>query len=264
MVLETDYLSHFWRSHAWVPQASLQADSALTHRQEQNSQYPRRTRWPQEKGRGAISPDSRASHPLHSYAVGYYSRLKYDVPWNWLRDECHVARVCWEARCKGFCSKESPHYQMEWSVRNQLERNQVQRYLRSRPAAVFRQATINLFTRLEIPWRFQSQTVLRWLSGGLCHARKCQFEDLDKKKRYDLRLVQWTFAWETFAKKGRMGKECRYLSGTRFPRASYFEKMRNVCQKHGGACMTWYPEYKRYENRIKNQSPVQPRKVQRN
>jgi hypothetical protein len=32
--------------------------------------------------------------------------------------------------------------------------------LRSRPAAVFRQATINLFTRLEIPWRFQSPAVL--------------------------------------------------------------------------------------------------------
>ena len=33
--------------------------------------------------------------------------------------------------------------------------------LRSRPAAVFRQATINLFMRLEIPWRFQSWAVLR-------------------------------------------------------------------------------------------------------
>ncbi len=61
--------------------------------------------------------------------------------------------------------------------------------LRKRPAAVFRQATINLFTRLEIPWRFQSRAVLHWLSGGLCHARKCQFEDLGEKKRYDT----WSF-----------------------------------------------------------------------
>ncbi len=29
------------------------------------------------------------------------------------------------------------------------------------------------FTRLEIPWRFQCWAVLRWLSGGLCHTRKC-------------------------------------------------------------------------------------------
>ncbi len=76
VVPEMDYLSSFWRSHAWVPQASLQADSALTCRQEQKPQDPRRTRWPQEKGRWAISPDSHASHPLHTYAVGYYSRSK--------------------------------------------------------------------------------------------------------------------------------------------------------------------------------------------
>ncbi len=82
----------FWRSRAWVPQASLQADSALTHCQEQKPQDPRRTRGPQEKGRWAISPNSRASHPLHSYAVGYYSRSKYDVPRDWLQEACHMAK----------------------------------------------------------------------------------------------------------------------------------------------------------------------------
>ncbi len=76
VVPETDYLLRFWRSPTRVPQASLQADSALTRCQEQKPQDPRRTRWLQEKGRWAISPDSRASHPLHSYAVGYYSQSK--------------------------------------------------------------------------------------------------------------------------------------------------------------------------------------------
>ncbi len=92
VVPEMDYFTCFWRSHAWVPQASLQADSALTHRQEQKPQEPKRIRWPQEKGCGAISPDSRASHPLHSYAVGYYSRSKYDVPQDWLREADQMAK----------------------------------------------------------------------------------------------------------------------------------------------------------------------------
>ncbi len=126
VVPETDYLLYFFRSPARVPWASLQADSALTCCQEQKPQDPRRTRWPQEKGCWAISPDSRASHPLHSYAFGYDIRSKCDVPWDWLQEACHMARVCWEARCEGFCSKEGPHYLLEQSVRNKLEHDQVQ------------------------------------------------------------------------------------------------------------------------------------------
>ncbi len=60
------------------------------------------------------------------------------------------------------------------------------------------------------------------------------------------------------------GKNAGTNSSTRFPRASFFEKTHNVCQKYGGACMTWYLEYERYKNGIRNQIPAQPRKVQRN
>ncbi len=65
-------------------------------------------------------------------------------------------------------------------------------------------------------------------------------------------------------RKAERGKNAGTYPGTRFPRASYFEKMRNVFQKHGGACTTWYPEYETYENGIRNRSPAQPKKVQRN
>ncbi len=65
-------------------------------------------------------------------------------------------------------------------------------------------------------------------------------------------------------RKAERGKNAGTNLGTRFPRVSYFKKMRKVCQKHGGACTTWYLEYKRYENGIRNWSPTQPRKVQRN
>jgi hypothetical protein len=112
-----------------VPQASLQADSALTRCHEQKPQEPWRTRWPQEKGRWAISLDSRASHPTHSYAVGYYSWSKYNIPRDWLREACHMARVRWGTHCKEFCSEEGLHYWMEQSARNQLEHDQVQRAL---------------------------------------------------------------------------------------------------------------------------------------
>jgi hypothetical protein len=46
-------------------------------------------------------------------------------------------------------------------------------------------------------------------------------------------------------RKAERGKNAGTNPGTRFPRASYFEKTRNVFQKHGGACTTWYPEYER-------------------
>ncbi len=113
-----------------VPQASLQASSALTRHHEQKPKEPWRTRWPQEKGCWPISPDSRASHPLHSYAVGYYSQSKYRLPRDWLQEACHMARVHWGTRCEGFLSKEDPHYWMEQSARNQLECVKVQRLLK--------------------------------------------------------------------------------------------------------------------------------------
>jgi hypothetical protein len=109
------------------PQASRQSDSILICHQKKKPQEPTQTSWPQEKGRWAITPDSRMSHQLHSHAFGSYSRSKYDFLREWFQEACHLARVRWEARCEGFCSKEGPHYRLEQKVRNQLERDQVQR-----------------------------------------------------------------------------------------------------------------------------------------
>ncbi len=101
---------------------------------------------------------------------------RYDVSRDWLWDACHLARVCWGTRCKGFCSKEGLHYRIEQSMRNPLERDQVQRALGNCPEAVIGQATINLYSQvwksLEefLPRLTSSFTAL--LSGGLHHARK--------------------------------------------------------------------------------------------
>ncbi len=43
---------------------------------------------------------------------------RYDVPWDWLWDACHMAGVRWESCCEGFCSKEGLHYRFEQSARN--------------------------------------------------------------------------------------------------------------------------------------------------
>jgi hypothetical protein len=195
---------------------------------EQKPQDPRRTRWLQEKGRWAISPNSRASHPLHSYAFGYDSQSKCDVPWDWLWEACHMARVHWEARCKEFCSKEGPHYQLEQSVRNQLEHDQVQRVLEDK-----QQST--LFTSLEIPLRFQSRAVLHWLSGLMSH-KKVSVWGFRQEKRDDSRSPNGCLHEKPLQRKAERGKKTGINSGTRCPQVSYFEKTCNVCQKYGGTC----------------------------
>jgi hypothetical protein len=190
----------------------------------------------QEKGRWAISPDSCASHPLHSYAVGYYSQSKYNVPRDWLWEACHIASVPWGTHCKEFCSEEGPHYRMERSARNHLERNQVKSAWEVVQQLSSDKQQSTLLTSLEIPWGFQSWAVLRWLSGGLCNTRQCQFEDLDEKKRYDSQSSNGHLHKKPLERKAEWGENASTNPGTRFPQASYFEKTRTVCQKHGGAC----------------------------
>ncbi len=74
---------------------------------------------------------SAPTHTRHTHCVplqlGTTADQRYDVHRDWLREACQMARVRWGTRCKEFCSEEGPHYQMEHSARNHLERNQVQR-----------------------------------------------------------------------------------------------------------------------------------------
>ncbi len=134
------------------------------------------------KGTWAISPNSCTSHPLHSHTFWYYSRSKHDNFWDWLQEACHLVRVRWEARCKGFRSEEGPHYHF---LAKCQEPAGMHTGAKSAWEGIwqlsFDKQQSTLFTRLEITLRFQSRAVLHWLSGGLCHARKCQFENKTKK-----------------------------------------------------------------------------------
>jgi hypothetical protein len=180
---------------------------------------------------------------IHSASVplGTTVAQRYDVPWDWLWDACHMARVCWGTRCKGFRSKECPHYHFEQSMRNPLECGQVQRALSKSSRSCLRTSNNQpWFTSLEIPWGYLAQALLHWLSGGLCHARKCQLEDIACKEKVWFTFAQRTFAPETFGKrrKGERKPEVILLTGSCERLAS--RNPRVLCQKYGGACTTYY------------------------
>ncbi len=259
------YLSHYLRRPAKSTFKHLCKQTPLwlvVMRKE--PQEPWRTRRPWERD----VEQSALTHARHTHCasrqLGTTADQRYDVPWDWLQEACQLAWVHWGTRCEGFRSKEGPHYQIDQSARDQLERDPVW----GAPEKLSRTChhTSNnqtLFMSLEIPRGFLSQAVLHWLSWGLCHARKCRFKDLCKRKGMTCDCPT-DVCMKNLPQKAEQGKNAGTNSCTRFPQASYFKKMRNVCQKYGGTCMTWYSEYKRYRHGIRNQIPAQPRKVQRN
>ncbi len=105
---------------------------------------------------------------------------RYDVPRDWLWDACHMAGVRWGSRCKGFCSKEGPHYRVTQSTRN---------------------ITINLIHELEIPWGFHTRAVLH-SSAGLMSREKVSVRQFLWGRKVWFAFAPRTFARETFGKKG--------------------------------------------------------------
>jgi hypothetical protein len=113
-------------------------------------------------------------------------------------------------------SEEAPHYPLG----------------AKRKEAVRRQATINLFTSLDILWWFHARAVLH----SLADARKCQLEDFCEKERYESCSVQWTFTADAFRKvqKGETLPVVKLLPGSHERLA--LRNPRVLFQKHGGAC----------------------------
>jgi hypothetical protein len=131
--------------------------------------------------------------------------------------------------------------------------------LRSRPEAVVRQATINLYSQV---LKSLGDSFPKLYCVDLAEAYGMQESVslriyLRRKGMICNRLTD--VCMRNFRQKAERGKNAGTNSGTRFPQASYFEKMHNVSQKYGGAGTTWYLEYKRYKNEIKNWIPVQPK-----
>ncbi len=178
-----------------------------------------------------------ASEPL-----GMIVAQRYDVPWDWLWDVCHMARVRWGTHCRGFHSKECLHYRFKQIMRNPLEHDQVQRALGKFFRSCLRTSNNQpWFTSLEIPWGFLAWAVLCSLAGLMSRKKVPAWGFLCVRKVW-FAFAQWTFVPKTFSKrrKGKRSPVVSLLPGSREHLAS-----RNpcvLCQKHGGKCMMYYLE----------------------
>ncbi len=233
---------------------------------EKTLRNPEEQRWPWERDVVQSAP----THARHNHSafrqLGTTVDWRYDVPWDWLQDACQMARVHWGTCCEGFCSKEGPHYRFEWSARNQLECDQVQRALEKSSRSCCQTSNNQpWFTSLEIPWGFLSWAVLRWLSVGLCHAKKCQFKDCMWEEYVWFAIAQLTFAWETFGKRwnGEIIPVLRILAPGSHKRLP--SRKRVMCARN----MEMHVQRGNWRTKgIKNEMriwiPVQPRKARRN
>jgi hypothetical protein len=211
-------------------------------------QEPWRSRWLQERDVEQSAPTHAHHTHCTSRQLGTIADWRNDVPWVWLWDACQMARVHWGTRCKRFCSKECPHYHIEWSARNQLEQDQVQRAPEKSSRSCCQTSNNQpWFTTWEIPWGFLAWAVLRSLSIGLCHARKCQFKEFCVRRKEMICELPMDVHMRNLQQKAE--RETGTNSCIKFPRVSCFEKTHHVCQKYGGACTTWYSENQRYKKR---------------
>jgi hypothetical protein len=117
---------------------------------------------------------------------------------------------------RSILSKEGPHYCL-WAKRKEAAR---------------RQATINLFTSLDILWWFHTRAVLR----SLANARKHQLEDFCDEERYESCSVHRTLTANAFRKvwKGENLPVVNLLPGSHERLA--LRNPRVLFQRHGGAC----------------------------
>ncbi len=140
-----------------------------------------------------------------------------------------------EPAAKDFCCEGGLHYQIEQSARNPLKREQVPRVLGALSRSCH-QTSYNQpwFTSLEIPWGFLARAVLRWLSGGLCHARKCQFEDITWEEKGTIPDRPMDVFMRNLWQKAEQGKKTGTNCCTRFPRVSSSRK-RIMCARNMGA-----------------------------
>ncbi len=113
-------------------------------------------------------------------------------------------------------SKEGPHYRLGAKCKE----------------AVRKQATINLFTSLDILWWFHTQAVLR----SLANARECQLEDFCEGERYESCSVQWTFTSDTFRKRRKRENSMVVMLLPGSHECLALRNSRVLFQKHGGTC----------------------------
>ncbi len=112
-----------------------------------------------------------------------------------------------------------------------------QERLGNHPEAVVRQATINLKSRV---WKSLEDYLPKLYCIDLAEAYIMQ-ESVNSRifvrRKGMIRVCPTDVRMRNLRQKAERGKKTGTYSNTRFPQASCFEKMHNVCQKYGGARM---------------------------
>ncbi len=133
-----------------------------------------------------------------------------------------------------------------------------------RKKAVIWQATINLFTSLDIPWWFHTRAVLR----SLARPRSCKKVSVQEflwERKVWIMFSPMEVHSRNLRQKAEEGNFAGSEATTRFQRASCFEKPTcSVPETRGHMynVLAWSANGTR--NGTRNWIPVQPRKVQRN
>ncbi len=169
-------------------QASLQADSPLMRRNEQNNSGTSKIKMTTRKGCWAIRP-TQARHTHCAFRqVGTTANQRYDVPQDWLWDACQMARVHWETHWKmDFVARKVHTIKLNEVQGTNWKANKCKEHLGSHPEAVVRQATINLDS-----WLLKSRgdSLPKLYCIDLVEAYVTQESDslriVCEKKRYDL------------------------------------------------------------------------------
>ena len=168
---------------------------------------------------------------------------RYDVPWDWLRDTCHMAGVRWGSCCKGFQSKEGPHSCFKQSMRN---------------------PTINLIHKFGNPLGIPYPSCTAKLSGAYVTQESVSLMILVSKKGM-ICVCPKDVCMRNLWQKAERGEITSSESTTRFPQVSCFEKpIRSVPEIWGHMYDVPARTAKGTRNGTRTWIPVQPRKVQRN
>jgi hypothetical protein len=119
--------------------------------------------------------------------------------------------------------------------------------LRSRPEAVIRQATINLYSQV---WKSLRDSFPELYCIDLAEAYVMQESAslrIYVRRKGMTRDHPTDVCMRNLQQKAERGNNAGTNACTRFPRASCLQKTHHVCQKYGGACTMWYSENQRYE-----------------
>ncbi len=184
------------------------------------------------------------AHHIHGASVplGTTVAQRYDIPWDWLWDAFHMAGVHWGSCCKGYHSKEGPHYCFEQSARN---------------------PTINLNHEFGNPLGIPYPSCIALLSRAYVTQESVRMKIFVSKKSM-IRICQTNVCMRNLQQKAEKGKITSSESTTRFPRASCFKKpTHSVPEIWGRMYDVLARSTKGTRNGTRNRIPVQPRKVQR-